>query len=42
MGATEGVQQLKNFIDENPHNFTDEDLARLREIYERMKEKYNV
>jgi len=42
MSAAEGIQQLKDFIDENPYNFTNEDLSRLSEVYERMKEKYNV
>ena len=42
MSAAEGIQQLKDFIDENPYNFTNEDLLRLSEVYERMKEKYNV
>ena len=42
MSAAEGIQQLKDFIDENPYNFINENLLRLSEVYERMKEKYNV
>ena len=42
MSAAEGIQQLKDFIDENPYNFTKEDLTCLIGAYEYMKEKYNV
>ncbi|ASF00577.1 hypothetical protein [uncultured virus] len=42
MAIQETLQELKDFIDENPFNLTDLDITNLNEVYESMKNKYNV
>ena len=42
MSIASGLQELKDFIDENPSNLTNDNLERLLEVYQRMKKKYNV
>lgn len=42
MTIAEKLQELKNWLDENPMNLTDSNIEKLTEQYTRMKNKYNV
>ena len=42
MTIDEKLQELKDWLDENPTNLSDSNIVRLTEPYERMKTKYNI
>ena len=42
MTIAEKLQELKNWLDENPMDLTDSNIEKLTEQYTQMKNKYNV
>jgi hypothetical protein len=42
MTIATSLQQLKDWLDENPWNLSSIELDRILEKYEKMKKKYNV
>lgn len=42
MTIAEKIQELKDWLDENPLNLPNSDIINITKLYTEMKEKYNV